>query len=262
MYGAKTVIHASAFVHPGARIDPTVNIGPYCVIGEHVAIGRGTSIASHVVLDGDIRIGEENTIHSFNSLGGAPQDKKYAGEPTSLIIGNRNTIREFCTFNRGTAQDAGVTRIGDDNWIMAYVHIAHDCRVGSHTIFANNAQIAGHVHVGDHAILGGFTVVHQFVSIGAHSITAMGTILLQDLPPYVMAAGNPAQPHGINSEGLKRRGFAPAAIASIRNAYKTLYKSGLTLVQAKEALSEQARDVPEIGLISEFLVHARRGIIR
>lgn len=256
------MIHPSAVVHPGAKLDSTVSVGPYCIIGEHVEIGRGTRIDSHVVLEGHTRIGEENIIHSFNSLGGAPQDKKYAGEPTGLVIGNRNTVREFCTFNCGTAQDAGTTRIGDDNWIMAYVHVAHDCQVGSNTIFANNAQIAGHVHVGDHAILGGFTVVHQFVSIGAHSITAMGTILLQDLPPYVMAAGNTATPYGINAEGLKRRGFSPQALASLRGAYKTLYKSGLTLVQAKEALTLQAQEAPEVGLLVDFLARARRGIIR
>ncbi|MFM9971054.1 MAG: acyl-ACP--UDP-N-acetylglucosamine O-acyltransferase [Burkholderiales bacterium] len=262
MHGASTVIHASAVVHPGARLDPTVCVGPYCVIGDNVVVGRGTSIASHVQIEGFTEIGEDNRIHSFNSLGGPPQDKKYDGEPTKLVIGNRNCIREFCTFNRGTIQDAGVTRIGDDNWIMAYAHIAHDCQVGSHTIFANNAQIAGHVQVGDHAILGGFTVVHQFVSIGAHSITAMGTILLQDLPPYVTAAGNTAKPFGINVEGLKRRGFSTEAIAALKNAYKTMYKSGLTLVQAKEALVEQAKANPEIELLCEFLTRARRGIIR
>ena len=256
------MIHASAVVHPAARIDPTASIGAYSIVGEHVVIGRGTTISSHVVIDGHTQIGEDNVIHSFNSLGGPPQDKKYSGEPTKLVIGDRNTIREFCTFNRGTAQDVGHTRIGSDNWIMAYVHIAHDCQVGSNAIFANNAQIAGHVHVGDHAILGGFTVVHQFVSIGAHSITAMGTILLQDLPPYIMAAGNTARPFGINVEGLKRRGFSGAAIVSLRAAYKTLYKSGLTLAQAKETLATQALDNSEIGILSEFLSRARRGIIR
>ena len=262
MHGASTVIHASAIVHAGAQIDPSVSIGPFSVIGEHVIIDRGTTIGSHVIIDGHTRIGVENKIHSFNSLGGSPQDKKYAGEPTSLIIGDRNTIREFCTFNCGTAQDAGVTRVGNDNWIMAYVHLAHDSQVGNSTIFANNAQIAGHVHVNDHAILGGFTVVHQFVTIGAHSITAMGTILLQDLPPYVTAAGNTAKPYGINVEGLKRRGFAAAEIAALRNAYKTLYKSGLTLEQAKEAIAAQAREHPEVGLLSEFLARTRRSIIR
>lgn len=256
------MIHESAVVHPGAQIHPTAGVGPYSIIGDHVVIGSRTSIASHVVIEGPTRIGEDNRIHSFNSIGGAPQDKKYSDEPTQLVIGNRNTIREFCTFNRGTAQDAGITRIGDDNWIMAYVHIAHDCQIGSNTIFANNAQIAGHVSVGDHAILGGFTVVHQFVSIGAHSITAMGTILLQDLPPYVTAAGNTAKPFGINAEGLKRRGFPAAAIALVRGAYKTLYKSGLTFVEAKAALAEQAREHPEIEVLSTFLARAQRGIIR
>ncbi len=256
------MIHASAGVHPGAKIDPSVTIGPYCVIGEHVVIGRGTEIGSHVVIDGNTQLGEDNKIHSFNSLGGAPQDKKYSGEPTRLVIGDRNTIREFCTFNRGTVQDSGATRLGNDNWIMAYVHLAHDCQVGNNTIFANNAQIAGHVTVDDFAILGGFTVVHQFVSIGAYSITAMGTILLQDLPPYVTAAGNTAKPFGINVEGLKRRGISPSGIAALRIAYKTLYKSGLTLEQAKIALVEQAREAPEIALISEFLGRSRRSIIR
>ena len=194
--------------------------------------------------------------------GGAPQDKKYAGEPTSLEIGDRNVIREFCTFNRGTTQDTGVTRLGNGNWIMAYVHLAHDCRVGNDTIFANNAQLAGHVEVGDHAMLGGFTVVHQFVSIGAHALTAMGTILFQDLPPYVTAAGNSAKPHGLNVEGLKRRGFKPETLAGLRAAYKTLYKSGLTLEEAKMALTEQCRSVPEVALLLEFVTRSRRGIVR
>ena len=262
MHGAPTVIHASAVVHAGAQIDPSVSIGPFSVIGEHVVIDRDTTIGAHVVIDGYTRIGVENKIHSFNSLGGPPQDKKYSGEPTSLVIGDRNTVREFCTFNCGTAQDAGVTRVGNDNWIMAYVHLAHDCHVGNFTIFANNAQVAGHVHVDDYAILGGFTVVHQFVSIGAHSITAMGTILLQDLPPYVTAAGNSAKPFGINVEGLKRRGFSAAEIAALRNAYKTLYKAGLTLEQAKEAIAAQAREHAKVGLLSEFLARTRRSIIR
>jgi UDP-N-acetylglucosamine acyltransferase len=256
------VIHPSAIVHPQAQLDPSVSVEAYSVIGPRVSIGPGTWIGPHVVIEGRTRIGERNRIHAFCSIGGPPQDKKYAGEDTTLEIGDGNTIREFCTFNCGTVQDAGVTRLGHDNWIMAYVHLAHDCQIGSNAIFANNAQLAGHVRVGDYAILGGFTAVHQFVSIGAHSLTALGTILLQDLPPYVTAAGNTAQPHGINAEGLKRRGFAPQTIAALRTAYKTLYKSGLTLEQAKEALAAQARAVPEVGALTEFLGRSRRGIIR
>jgi UDP-N-acetylglucosamine acyltransferase len=214
------------------------------------------------VVAGHTRIGAGNRIFQFCSIGEEPQDKKYAGEPTRLEIGDRNTIREFCTFNCGTVQDAGVTRLGNDNWIMAYVHLAHDCQVGSNTIFANNAQLAGHVHVGDWAILGGFTVVHQFVRIGAHSMTAMGTILLQDLPPFVMASGNPAEPRTINAEGLKRRGFSVDAVAAIKRGFKTLYKSGLPLDEARAAISAATGAIPELAPLSEFLDTAGRGIIR
>ena len=255
-------IHPTAIVHPAAAIAAGVNIGAYSVIGEHVEIGPGTSIGPHVVIDGHTRIGADNKIFQFSSIGAAPQDKKYSGEPTRLEIGDRNTIREFCTFNLGTAQDGGVTRIGNDNWIMAYVHMAHDCQVGNCTIFANNAQLAGHVHVGDWVILGGFTVVHQFVRIGAHSMTAMGTILLQDLPPYVMASGNTAQPHGINSEGLKRRGFDPQTVAAIRRAYKTLYKSGLTLEKARAEIAAGVEETPALSLLAKFIAESGRGIIR
>lgn len=254
------VIHPTALVDPAARLGANVSIGAYSIIGPDVEIGDNSWIGPHVVINGPTRIGRDNRIFQFASLGEMPQDKKYAGEPTLLEIGDRNTIREFCTFNRGTIQDAGTTRIGDDNWIMAYVHIAHDCQVGNNTIFANNAQLAGHVHVGDWAILGGFTVVHQFVRIGAHSITGMGTILLQDLPPYVMANGNPSAPHGINSEGLRRRGFPPEAIAAIKRAYKTLYRSGLKLEEAAAAIAAEQR--PELAPLAEFLAVAGRGIIR
>ena len=222
----------------------------------------GTWIGPHVVITGHTRIGKDNKIFQFSSLGEMPQDKKYQGEETRLEIGDRNVIREFCTFNRGTSQDVGVTRVGDDNWIMAYVHLAHDCQVGNHTIFANNAQLAGHVHVGDYAILGGFTVVHQFCHIGGHCITGMGTILFKDVPPYVTAAGHEAKPHGINSEGLKRRGFSSGAVMEIKRAYKTLYKSGLTLEEAKKALAEQARSCPEVQLLIDFFADSTRGIIR
>jgi UDP-N-acetylglucosamine acyltransferase len=256
------MIHPAAIVHPGARLGANVEVGAYSIIGEHVEIGEDTWIGSHVVIGGRTRIGRGNRIHPFCSLGGEPQDKKYAGEPTELHIGERNTIREFCTFHTGTAQDAGVTRMGDDNWVMAYVHLAHDCQVGSHTIFANNAQLAGHVHVGDHAILGGFTGVHQFVRIGAHSFTGGSTLLIQDLPPYVMAAGNPAQPRGINSEGLKRRGFSAEAIAAIKRAYKDLYRSGQTLEEAARKVADAAAAVPELKILADFLAAPGRGIVR
>lgn len=256
------MIHSTAIVHPGAQLGRNVEIGAYSIIGEHVVVGDNTWIGSHVVITGQTTIGRDNRIFQFSSLGEAPQDKKYAGEPTRLEIGDRNTIREFCTFNRGTTQDAGVTRLGDDNWMMAYVHLAHDCQVGNHTIFANNAQLAGHVQVGDFAILGGFTVVHQFVRIGAHSMTAMGTILLKDLPPFVTASGNTAEPHGINSEGLKRRGFSAQALTAIKRAYKTLYKSGLKLEEAQVIIAEEASHLPEILPLAHFLNEAGRGIIR
>ena len=256
------MIHKSACIDPDTRIAPDVRIGAFCVIGAGVEIGNGTVIGPHVVIDGPTRIGRDNRIHAFAALGGEPQDKKYHGEPSRLEIGDRNTIREFVTFNRGTDDDQGVTRIGDDNWIMAYVHLAHDCQIGNHTIFANNAQLAGHVQVGDYAILGGFTVVHQFCHIGGHSITGMGTILFKDIPPYVTAAGHEAQPYGINSEGLKRRGFSSEALLAIKRAYKTLYKSGLTLEQAKLALAEQTLTCPEIQILTDFLAHSTRGIIR
>jgi UDP-N-acetylglucosamine acyltransferase len=255
-------IHPTAVVHPAAKLGERVSVGPYSIVGEHVEIGEGTAIGPHVVLTGHTRIGRDNRIFQFCSIGEVPQDKKYAGEPTRLEIGDRNTIREFCTFNCGTAQDAGVTRLGNDNWIMAYVHLAHDCQIGNQTIFANNAQLAGHVHVGDWAILGGFTVVHQFVRIGAHSITAMGTILLQDLPPYVMAAGNPAVPRSINAEGLKRRGFSGAALAAVKRAYKTLYKSGMKLDEARASIEAGSAEVPELALLADFFADSGRGIIR
>ena len=255
-------IHPTAIVHAGARLGAGVEVGPYSVIGEHVEVGENTWIGPHVVIGGHTRIGRDNRIFQFCSVGEMPQDKKYAGEPTRLEIGDRNTIREFCTLNCGTAQDAGVTRLGNDNWIMAYVHLAHDCQVGNHTIFANNAQLAGHVHVGDWVILGGFTGVHQFVWLGAHSMTAVGTVLLQDLPPYVMAAGNTAEPRGINSEGLKRRGFSPESVMAIRRAYKTLYKSGLKLDEARAILAAEAATVAELTPMVDFLARPGRGIIR
>lgn len=256
------MIHPTAIVAPGAQIANDVEIGAYSVIGAHVEIDAGTKIGPHAVIKGHTRIGKNNRIYQFVSLGEIPQDKKYAGEPTRLEIGDNNEIREFCTFNIGTVQDVGITRIGSHNWIMAYVHVAHDCQIGSNTIFANNAQLAGHVAVQDFAILGGFTVVHQFCRIGAHSLTAMGTILLQDLPPYVTASGNPATPHGINAEGLKRRGFSQDAILEIRRAYKSIYKSGLSLQEARQAIAEKAQSCAELAPFLEFVCTSNRGIIR
>ena len=256
------MIHPSAIVHPAARVGANVSIGAYSIVGEHVEIGSDTRIGPHVVIEGHTRIGRNNRVFQFCSLGAMPQDKKYANEPTRLEIGDGNTIREFCTLNCGTAQDAGVTRVGSDNWIMAYVHLAHDCQIGDHTVFANNAQLAGHVHVGDHAILGGFTGVHQFVRIGAHSFTAIATVLVHDLPPYVMAAGSTAKPYGINVEGLRRRGFSAESMTAIKRAYKLLYKSGLTLDQAKAQLAEQAKTSAEIAVLATFLQDCTRGIVR
>ncbi len=255
-------IHPTAIVHPAAQLGRGVVVGPYSIVGEHVEIGADTVIGPHVVVSGHTRIGRENRIFQFSSIGEQPQDKKYAGEPTRLEIGDRNTIREFCTFNCGTAQDAGVTRLGNDNWIMAYVHLAHDCQVGNQTIFANNAQLAGHVQVGDWAILGGFTGVHQFVRVGAHSFTAVGSVLLQDLPPFVMASGNPAVPRSINAEGLKRRGFSAATVAAVKRAYKTLYRGGMKLDEARACIEAESAAVPELELLAGFLAASGRGIIR
>lgn len=256
------MIHPTAIIHPDANIAVDAEVGAYTVIGAYVEIGAGTRIGPHVVITGHTRIGKNNRIYQFSSLGEIPQDKKYAGETTRLEIGDGNTIREFCTFNVGTAQDAGVTRVGNDNWIMAYVHLAHDCQIGDHTIFANNAQLAGHVHVGDYAILGGFTEVHQFCHVGAHSITGLGSVVLQDIPPYVVASGNTAKPYGINVEGLKRRGFPSDTIARIKRAYKTLYKSGLTLEQAKQEITGQMTECPALGPLVDFLGGSSRGVIR
>ena len=254
--------HPTAIIHPNAKLAENVEVGAYSIIGEHVEIGSGTTIGPHVVINGHTRIGKHNRIFQFTSLGEIPQDKKYAGEPTRLEIGDHNTIREFCSFNLGTVQEARVTRLGNHNWIMAYVHIAHDCQIGNHTIFANNAQLAGHVRVDDFAILGGFTGIHQFCKIGAHVMTGVGTVLTQDVPPYVTASGNPAAPYGINSEGLRRRGFSSDTILAIKRAYKTLYKSGLQLDQAKFAIHEQAAECPELKILADFIEHSQRGILR
>jgi len=255
-------VHPSAIVHGGARLAPGVTVGPYSIIGPQVEVGEGTWIGAHVVLDGRTRIGPGNRIFHFASIGAPPQDKKYAGEDTAVEIGARNTIREYVTINRGTALDAGVTRLGDDNWVMAYVHFAHDCQIGNRTIFANACQLAGHVTVGDWAIFGATTLVHQFVHIGAHAFTGMGTYLPQDLPPFVTAAGNMAQPYGINKEGLKRRGFSYETIQELKRAYKTLYRKGLGLEEAVAALKQQAIECPEVQHIVDFIARSKRGIIR
>lgn len=256
------MIDSRAVIDPKAELADDVSVGPYAVIGPDVQIESGTRIGPHTVINGPTRIGRNNNIYQFASLGDAPQDKKYAGEPTRLEIGDGNTIREFVTINRGTVQDAGVTRIGDDNWIMAYVHVAHDCQIGSHTILANNVSLAGHVRVEDYVILGGFTLVHQFCSLGAHSFTAFNSGIAKDVPPYVMVSGFSAQPHGLNSEGLKRRGFSAEALAQLKQAYKTLYRSKLTLQDAIEALRVQAADSLEVGNMVAFLEKQTRGIVR
>ena len=255
-------IHATAIIDKNAELDSSVEVGPFSIIGPNVKIDAGTRIAGHVTISDHIIIGKHNQIFQYSSLGEAPQDKKYKNEPTLLEIGDNNTIREFCTFNRGTVQDKGTTKIGNDNWIMAYVHLAHDCVIGNHTIFANNASLAGHVDVHDYAILGGFTLIHQFCKIGSHVITAVGSVVFKDIPPYVTAAGYDAKPHGINAEGLKRRGFSSEAILEVKRAYKTLYRNGLTLEEAKLELAEKQKSCQEIGLLLDFLNTSTRGIVR
>jgi UDP-N-acetylglucosamine acyltransferase len=263
-----TRIHPTALIDSGAELDSTVEVGPYSVIGPRVRIGAGTRIGAHCVIEGCTTIGEHNQIFQFNSLGAIPQDKKYAGEPCELRIGHRNTIREFCTLNIGTAQDQGVTSVGDDNWIMAYVHLAHDCRIGNHTIFANNSQLAGHVQVDDWVILGGFTVVHQFCRLGAHSFTAMNSLLFADLPPFVMCQGQPAQARSMNFEGLRRRGFDPESVRAVKAMHKLLYRDGLTLEQSVQAIEQLAQENERVTgvvqLMNAFLrsTDSQRGIVR
>jgi UDP-N-acetylglucosamine acyltransferase len=256
------LIDQRAVIDPGAVLAEDVSVGPYAVIGAEVEIGPGTSIGPHTVINGPTRIGRDNSIFQFASIGEAPQDKKYAGEPTRLEIGDRNTIREFVTINRGTIQDEGVTRLGDDNWIMAYVHVAHDCRIGNHTIFANSASLAGHVRVDDYAILGGFTLVHQFCVIGAHALTAFGSGISKDVPPYVTVGGSPARAHGLNMEGLRRRGFSADSRKVLKAAYKTLYRQNLSLQDAVLQLKQQAAAHGELEILVTFLEQQTRGIVR
>ena len=263
-----TGIHPTALIDTGAELDSSVTVGPYTVIGPGVKVGAGTTIGAHCVIEGHTTIGRDNRIFQFNSLGAIPQDKKYAGEPCQLIIGDRNTIREFCTFNIGSPGAGGVTRVGDDNWIMAYVHLAHDCQVGNHTIFANNSQLAGHVVVGDWVILGGFTVVHQFVRLGAHSMTSMCALLFADLPPFVMCQGQPAGARSMNFEGLRRRGFSAGRIAAVKAMHKALYREDLTLVQAclqiEKLIENHPESAPDIAMMLSFLEQTspQRGIVR
>jgi UDP-N-acetylglucosamine acyltransferase len=260
------VIHPSAIVERGAELADSVTVGPYSVIGPHVRIGAGTTIGAHCVLEGRTTLGQDNRVFQFASLGAAPQDKKYAGEPTELVIGDRNTIREFTTFNVGTAQDVGVTRIGNDNWIMAYVHIAHDCQVGSQTILANNATLGGHVHLGDWVFVGGLTGIHQFVKVGAHAMAGFASAVTQDVPPFMMVDGNPLAVRGFNIEGLRRRGFGSERIAAVKQMHRLLYRSGLTFEQAREQIAALAESAPvaraDVELMSGFLAQSTRGIAR
>ena len=262
------LIHPTAIVDAKAEIDDSASVGPYSVIGPHVKVGPGTTVGAHCVIEGRTTIGANNRIFQFNSLGAVPQDRKYKGEPCELLIGDGNTIREFCTFNIGSPGGGGVTRVGNDNWLMAYVHLAHDCIVGDHTIFANNAQLAGHVEIGDWVILGGFTVVHQFVRIGAHGMTALCAMLLADQPPFVMSQGQPAQARSMNFEGLRRRGFSAGRIGAVKAMHKALYRDHLTFEQAKLRIAELAGKTPEaapdVQMMLSFLerVSPQRGIVR
>ncbi|MCB1741560.1 MAG: acyl-ACP--UDP-N-acetylglucosamine O-acyltransferase [Gammaproteobacteria bacterium] len=256
------MIHSTAIVDPAAEIASDVSIGPYSIIGADVRIGRGTWIGPHVVIEGPTRIGENNKIYQFCSLGDVPQDKKFQGEPSELVIGDRNVIREYCTMNRGTAGGGGLTRIGSDNWIMAYVHIAHDCQLGDHNILANGTTLAGHVNVESSVTFGAFTVIHQFCCIGAHSFTAMGTVVFKDVPPFLMVAGWSAKPHGLNTEGLRRRDFDPEVVLELKRAYKTVYKQGTILEKALAALEPSAQRHAEVGHFVRFIQASTRGIVR
>ena len=256
------MIDAHAVVDPAAELDEGVEVGPFSVIGAGVSIGRGTRIGPHVVIRGQTRIGCDNRIFQFSSIGEDPQDKKYAGEETFLEIGDRNQIRESATIHRGTVQDGGITRIGSDNLLMAYTHVAHDCHIGNHAILANAASLGGHVHIGDWAILGGFSMVHQFCRVGAHSFAGMGSAISKDVPPYFLVGGHPAKPHGINSEGLKRRQFSAEQVSTIKKAYRLLYASGLSLADASEQIAALAAGHPELQVMVDFLAASERSIVR
>ena len=261
-----TTIHPTAIVDARAELAPSVSVGPYSIVGPQVAIGEGTSIGAHCVIEGRTKIGRDNRIFQFCSIGAVPQDKKYGGEPTALEIGDRNTIREFCTFNLGTAQDAGVTRVGCDNWIMAYVHIAHDCQVGDRTTLANNTTLGGHVHLGDWVVIGGLTGIHQFVKIGAHAMAGFASAVNQDVPPFMMVDGNPLAVRGFNIEGLRRRGFTPERIAAVKQMHRLLYRDGLKLDEARARIEALGDSSPaaraDVDAMLAFLAGATRGIAR
>jgi len=261
-----TSIHPTAIVDSRAQLGASVDVGAYALIGPDVRIDEGTSVGPHCVIEGRTTIGRDNRIFQFCSLGAVPQDKKYAGEPTALSIGDRNTIREFCTFNLGTAQDSGVTRLGSDNWVMAYVHIAHDCQVGNHTTLANNTTMGGHVHLGDWVTIGGLTGIHQFVKVGAHAMAGFASAVNQDVPPFMMVDGNPLAVRGFNVEGLRRRGFSAARIAVVKQMHRLLYRAGHSLEQARELIAALAAETPEaradVELMGGFLAGAGRGIVR
>ena len=256
------MIDPRAVVDPGAELEDGVEVGPFAVIGAGVKIGKGTKVGPHVVIRGPSRIGCDNRIYQFASIGEDPQDKKYAGEATRLEIGDRNKIREFTTIHRGTVQDESVTAIGSDNLLMAYTHVAHDCRIGNHTIMANAASLGGHVHIGDWAILGGFSIVHQFCRIGSHCFTAMGSAIAKDVPPYVLVGGQPAKPRGINTEGLRRREFSAERIGVIKRGFKILYSAGLPLAAACDQINEMAAEHEELRLMADFLAASERSIVR
>ncbi|OOG39285.1 acyl-ACP--UDP-N-acetylglucosamine O-acyltransferase [Rhodanobacter sp. C05] len=257
------MIHPTAQIDPSAIIGANVSIGAFSVIGADVEIGDGTVVGPHVVIEGPTRIGRDNRIAQFASLGGAPQDKKFAGEHTELVIGDRNLIREFATLNRGTGDGGGATRIGNDNWVLAYVHIAHDCQVGNNVVFSNYSALAGHVEIGDWTIMSGYSGVHQFCKVGAHAFIGMGCLVGHDVPPFVMMANEQqGRPRGINSEGLKRRGFDATRIAAIKRAYRTLYMAGLSLPEAREKLTEQAQQSEDVRAMLEFLSRSERALAR
>jgi UDP-N-acetylglucosamine acyltransferase len=261
-----TQVHSTAIVDAKAELDPTVSVGPYAVIGPHVRVGAGTTIGSHCVIEGRTTIGCDNRIFQFASLGAIPQDKKYAGEPTELVIGDRNTIREFCTFNIGVPGAGGVTRVGSDNWIMAYTHIAHDCRVDDHTTLANNTTLAGHVHLADWVTVGGLTGIHQFVSVGAHAMIGFASAVAQDVPPFMLVDGNPLEVRGFNVVGLRRRNFSESRIAAVKQMHRLLYRQGRTLDDARTAIEGLATEMPEaaadVALMNAFLAGVKRGIVR
>jgi UDP-N-acetylglucosamine acyltransferase len=259
-------IHPTAIVESGAELGENVTIGPYAIVRSQVRIGEGTSVGAHCVIEGRTTIGRDNRFFQFSSIGAVPQDKKYAGEPTELVIGDRNMVREFCTFNLGTAQDVGVTRIGDDNWIMAYVHIAHDCQIGNRTTLANNTTLAGHVHLGDWVTVGGLTGIHQFVKVGAHVMVGFASAVSQDVPPFMLVDGNPLAVRGFNIEGLRRRGFDAPRLAAVKQMHRLLYREGKTLAQATESIEALGREQPsaaaDVAMMLGFLAGAARGIAR